>query len=99
MPHNHIYSYFHKCCPECGSTHHVQTLCAGRETPEGYIDSNSSHCSDCGWKGIVHDLIPKDKDHGPLKNGHICKHGVQHPDSCVFCQQQISGILSGKFPV
>jgi hypothetical protein len=41
----------HKCCPKCGSTHLLTTLV-------GYIgdDRNSAVC-DCGWKGIVHDLV------------------------------------------
>lgn len=53
------YTWLHCCCPECGGDHHEQTcigfLFTSVETTE---DRNSSRCLDCGWSGIVHDLVP-----------------------------------------
>ncbi len=53
-----MYYVKHAACPKCGSTSNEQT-CAGfamfgRETD---IDGNRVRC-ECGWKGIVHDLVP-----------------------------------------
>ena len=50
----------HEACPCCGSTHIGSTLLAfvltvGKE--DEYRDANSCHCK-CGWRGIIHDLVP-----------------------------------------
>ena len=52
----------HKCCPQCASPRHTSTymgyiMVLGREGE--YKDENHVKCSDCGWKGITHDLKPR----------------------------------------
>lgn len=48
------YYKFHSVCPECGGD-------SGETTTMGVIipgtDKNSTCCSVCDWKGIVHDLV------------------------------------------
>ena len=56
----------HRCCPNCGSRNYTMTLAGfpfNHDKPDEYKDRNSCHCLDCGWKGIVHELVPeKDKE-------------------------------------
>lgn len=55
------YNDSHKCCPKCGSDKNTQTLMAfplDLNNPEKYKDENRVTCLNCGWKGIVHDLVP-----------------------------------------
>ena len=49
----------HKACPICKSKHTCQTLVGytfDSRYPELHKDENSTTCQ-CGWTGIVHDLI------------------------------------------
>jgi hypothetical protein len=95
-----IYKYFHKCCPGCGSDKNLMTTLVGYLSgPEGIKDENKAQCHKCQWKGIVDDLLPVDKDHGPISEGHVCKHNVCWPHSCTFCEDHIWAIISGKIPV
>ena len=95
-----IYKFFHTHCPFCNDTHIVQTISGWSNDPEvGIIDNNKAECQSCKWEGVVHDLLPKDKDHGPLKEDHICKHNIRYPHECVWCEQQINGIIQGSIPV
>lgn len=50
-----------KHCPKCGSMKIWQTLaCPILDTRhlEDYKDTNRARCSDCGWEGIVDNLVP-----------------------------------------
>ena len=52
----------HRCCPICSSRNYSTTLVGfflDANHPDDYKDRNSVHCLDCGWKGIVHDLVPE----------------------------------------
>ena len=51
----------HKACPKCGSTSTKQTLVGVVEViGEDYEDSiNSAECVQCGWAGMVRDLVPE----------------------------------------
>lgn len=52
----------HACCPKCGSKHHSSTLVGylfNSQHPEKYKDMNSVTCIDCGWKGVVHQMVPE----------------------------------------
>jgi hypothetical protein len=58
----------HYCCPVCQSKNYSCTMVGfiyDPGHPEDYKDSNSVHCYTCGWKGVVHDLVPK-----PPKTGY-----------------------------
>jgi hypothetical protein len=48
----------HCCCPSCGSDS-IETTCVGYmfEDIETAKDGNRATCG-CGWRGIVHDLVP-----------------------------------------
>ncbi len=95
-----IYKYFHKHCPKCDGIHIIQTCAATGHDADGYlIDKNKAHCQTCGWVGIVHDLLPKDKDLGPISEGHVCKHDIRWPHECRFCEDYIYGLMTGKFPL
>src|SRR5688572_25837600 len=52
----------HAACPQCGSDSFEQT-CMGfiidKNHPERYQDRNRATCMDCGWEGIVHELVPE----------------------------------------
>ena len=52
----------HVACPKCGSLKYSSTYVGyimNYEHPENYKDENAVKCSDCGWKGITHDLVKK----------------------------------------
>jgi hypothetical protein len=57
-----LYYKSHARCPDCKATRSTtQTymgyiMVIGRE--EDYKDENRSECR-CGWKGIVHDMLPE----------------------------------------
>lgn len=56
------YKKQHRVCPKCKSTHYWQTLSkwvCDLKHPENYKDRNRVRCCSCGWKGIIHDLIPE----------------------------------------
>lgn len=58
------YSNEHCACPKCGSTHHSSTLVAyvyHHDRPEEYKDLNKVTCTNCGWQGVVHDMVPERK--------------------------------------
>ena len=51
----------HKRCPICGGEHYSSTLIAyvlDMNNKESYKDKNHIECLGCGYKGIVHDLVP-----------------------------------------
>lgn len=52
------YRQQHKACPKCGgiSVHHHMVGYAMQD-PVTYRDENQAACNDCGWTGIVHDLV------------------------------------------
>lgn len=55
-----IYYKKHSACPNCNSDRYSSTLVGyvmDIEYPEKYKDQNRVTCSDCGWKGIYHDLV------------------------------------------
>lgn len=50
----------HDCCPVCGSNHisqHLEAFLLDKNKPEEFVDKNKAWCSDCKWKGIIHDLV------------------------------------------
>ena len=52
----------HAVCPKCGSTHYTHTLAGyifDKTHPENYKDKNSVTCNECGWHGIIDDLVSK----------------------------------------
>ncbi len=49
------YQALHQCCPTCGSDS-IWRTCLGMILPSE--DTNTARC-ECGWIGIVHDLLPK----------------------------------------
>lgn len=52
----------HAVCPKCGSTHYTHTLAGyifDKTHPENYKDRNSVTCNECGWHGIIDDLVSK----------------------------------------
>ena len=56
------YNRLHACCPQCGSSSIEQTL-MGHVLPEDATlndinDTNTASCG-CGWKGVVHKMLPK----------------------------------------
>jgi hypothetical protein len=56
------YDAAHRACPECGSTHYSSTyegFMMNVDQPDLYVDGNKAVCMDCGWSGIVHDLVPR----------------------------------------
>jgi hypothetical protein len=57
------YDRLHSCCPKCGSSSHSST-CMGYvfRGLETHKDENNVVCTDCGWKGITHDLVESKKD-------------------------------------
>lgn len=48
------YEALHAACPKCGSLDVYSTTMASL----GDKDGNKAACL-CGWKGIVHDMVPK----------------------------------------
>lgn len=52
----------HRVCPKCGSRDYRTTLLGfifDERHPEDYKDKNSCQCNNCGWNGIVHNLVPE----------------------------------------
>lgn len=52
----------HCCCPKCGSKNYSTTLAGyifNSEHPEEYKNKNAVNCLDCGWRGIIYDLVPE----------------------------------------
>lgn len=95
-----VYAYFHSHCPECNSKNNTRTLAGvNYSSDSGIKDINKVVCENCKWIGIVDDLLPKDKDHGPLKAGHVCKHGIRCPHACTWCEDYIYGLITEKFPL
>lgn len=52
---NETYHKQHQCCPKCGGQSITRTHGGYIGAPP--IDCNNAVC-DCGWRGIVHDLVP-----------------------------------------
>jgi hypothetical protein len=55
------YRRIHKYCPRCGSGRVSRTVVGVPFDPNNknaYKDKNIATCDFCGWKGIVHDLVP-----------------------------------------
>lgn len=55
------YRRIHKYCPRCGSGSISRTVVDFPFDPNNktaYKDRNRTTCDSCGWKGIVHDLVP-----------------------------------------
>ena len=52
----------HAVCPKCGSKNYTHTI-AGYiyNSPENYKDKNNITCNECGWHGIIHELVPENK--------------------------------------
>lgn len=52
------YHNIHRCCPTCGSQD-VETTCKGVifTDLQTAVDNNRAVCA-CGWRGIVHELVP-----------------------------------------
>lgn len=61
---NDRYRELHRYCPRCGSDDLEQTMVgfifANLESAQ---DTNRCTCQECGWRGIVHDLISADDDY------------------------------------
>lgn len=54
------YNNEHQRCPKCGSKNHFVTLVfyvPNLQNPKDFKDVNRVRCVDCGFAGIVHDLI------------------------------------------
>ncbi len=81
-----IEDYFHQCCPNCDS----QNFKAQGQT---------AYCNDCRCTCNYYDLLPVDKDHGPIKEGHVCKHNIRWPHACDICDDEIYSIIKGKLPI
>ena len=68
---NHEYYNFmekyhkeHAVCPKCGSKYYTHTIAGyiyNSKHPENYKDKNSVTCNKCGWHGIIHELVPENK--------------------------------------
>ncbi len=54
------YRKLHVLCPGCGSEDVAHT-CVGHLMVNWtrYRDDNRASCAHCGWRGIVHDLVPR----------------------------------------
>lgn len=62
-----LYHLNHKACPECWNTNTRQTYMGFVfESIETFKDENEAVCNDCGWTGIVHDLIIEPGPHTKL---------------------------------
>jgi len=51
----------HKRCPSCGGEDYSSTLVGyvlNMNDKENYKNKNHIECLDCGFKGIIHDLVP-----------------------------------------
>ena len=98
-----IYNNFHKHCPKCDGTNITRTLTVSCILINQYDgesgDANLAQCINCGWKGIASDLLPKDKDLGPLKEGHVCKHHIRWPHECLLCEDYIYKVRTGDIPL
>lgn len=57
----HKYIMKHLFCPNCESDN-VSHTCVGHFVMDAndFIDNNKAICGDCGFSGIVHDLIGKE---------------------------------------
>jgi len=56
------YRIDHSVCPKCGGKNYTMTLVGyifDKSRPEEYKDKNRVHCLDCGWRGMVHSLVPE----------------------------------------
>lgn len=54
-----LYGRSHQCCPNCGGSDLRQsTLLYTVVNPSDFKDRNQARCYSCGWKGIVHALVP-----------------------------------------
>jgi hypothetical protein len=85
-----IEDYFHQCCPKCDS----------KDIKQEYLkDGYSATCLTCKHRCNYYDLLPIDKDHGPIKEGHVCKHGIRYPHECDECGDLIFNIITGKLPI
>ena len=51
------YNENHRRCPDCSGLELETTLMGCIQMTDDHVDSNYAYCS-CGWKGIVHDLLP-----------------------------------------
>lgn len=61
------YNQMHKYCPKCGGKYFSKTLAAylfNTNSPSSYKNCNFVKCNDCGFEGIVHDLV----EHPPKAN-------------------------------
>jgi hypothetical protein len=56
-----MYYLMHCRCPSCGSNN-IASTCVGYafNDIETAKDENRAMCG-CGWRGIVHDLVPQEK--------------------------------------
>lgn len=55
----------HAVCPKCGSKNYAQTIVGyiyDSRHSEDYKDMNSVTCNKCGWHGIIHELVPENKE-------------------------------------
>ena len=54
----------HAVCPKCGSKNYTHTIAGyiyNSKHSENYKDKNSVTCNKCGWHGIIHELVPENK--------------------------------------
>lgn len=54
----------HAVCPKCGSKYYTHTIAGyiyNNKHPENYKDKNNVICNKCGWHGIIHELVPENK--------------------------------------
>ena len=54
----------HAVCPKCGSKYYTHTIAGyiyNSKHPENYKDKNGVTCNKCGWHGIIHELVPENK--------------------------------------
>jgi len=60
-----VYYPRHKRCPQCGGNL-IESTCLGYifRSIESAKDSNRAVC-DCGWVGVVHDLVPEPEPSAP----------------------------------
>jgi hypothetical protein len=59
------YHELHRACPKCNEED-IVTTCLGIIANDwtDVKDTNRAECINCGWKGIFHDLVPKDSNDG-----------------------------------
>ena len=59
------YYRMRRCCPRCKGKRIYQTYVGyvfDFDHPESFRDDNEATCQGCGWKGVVHDLVPEGKE-------------------------------------